>query len=316
MDQDAAAARASDDGAGDGPPDPPQGPHQAAPPPVGSANPPPPPPPPAGAAIPPPPPPPPPPAGSATAAPPPVSASSGSGVPLPPPPPAPPDIADAFGSFAGPGRDLLSRLDPTGWRSTLTVAGILAAIVFGSLLLNAIIPARPTTAGIPGPGPVVPGPATPGPVAPGPATPGPVAPGQGIDMGNGVIINPPAGWTGQLESGRLRLQKGSVTVDVHVDPQYQGDAVTLVNSFVQQMQAVASQFTATPAQVIALTAGAPGARATYVGLFQGIGQPLEGQVTAMTLQGRGLVFDAYAPQGQLATGLPDVTTIINTVQVR
>lgn len=222
--------------------------------------------------------------------------------PTPPPvaPPAPPDIADAFGALTGHGRSMLSRLDPSGWRSTLTVAGVMAAVVFGSLFLNAIVPvsARPGPGGQPGPTPVT--------------------SGRGVQLGGGVIIYPPAGWTAEsLGSGQLRLSQGAVVVDVRLNATFQGDAATLVDSFVREvMQPQASQFSSTPVQVVPVAAGAPGARATYSGNFEGISYPLEGQLTGVILRGRPLLFDAYAPQGQLAPALSEIGTLIETVEVR
>ncbi len=220
-------------------------------------------------------------------------------LPVGPPPPAPPDIADAFGALTGQGRAVLARLDPTGWRPTLIVAGVMVALVFGSLFLNALIPvsARPGPGGGPGPGPVT--------------------PGRGVELGNGVFIHPPTGWIAESGgAGQIRLQQGLVVVDVRLESGFQGDAAGMVDAFVRGMQQQASQFTSTPVQIVQLAAGAPGARAAYSGIFPGIQNALEGQVTGVILQGRPLLFDAYAPQGQLASAASEITTLINTVEVR
>ena len=70
----------------------------------------------------------------------------------PPPPPPPPPGSQAFATVGAQGRAIISRLDPTGIRPTLYVGAVLLVLVFGSVLLNGILPARAAPSG---PGPVV-----------------------------------------------------------------------------------------------------------------------------------------------------------------
>jgi hypothetical protein len=211
-----------------------------------------------------------------------------------PPPTSAPDLSATFASLQSHGSAVLGRLDPTGWRPTLIVAGILAAIVFGTMILNAAIPAP----------------------RPGGPDPGPVQPGGGVPVGGGVVVHPVAGWSVvQQGEGRVVLQKGAVAFDVRT-ARGAGDPTALLNAYVEQaLRPDATQLGVTPPEVVPVAAGTPGARATYVGTFRSVSGPLEGQLTTVVLRGSPLIFDAYAPPGQLQSGLGEVAQMIQTIQV-
>jgi hypothetical protein len=230
--------------------------------------------------------------------------------PPPPPPAIPqgPSAADqAFAAIGAQGRALLSGLDPSGTRPTLIVAAVLAVIVFGSLLLNGALPAR-SLGGQP-------------PVQPGQTAPPVSQPGQPIEVAGGIRVYPPAGWiaapppaTGGQWTNTIQLQKGAAIVDLYVRPGFQGDLGALASAFLNEVLAPSSSQLAVSQGVTVPVGGATGVRVTYTGNFNG--QALEGIVIAVILNGRPIVFDAWAPQGQLAPYSADIDRIAQTVEVR
>ncbi len=218
--------------------------------------------------------------------------------PLAPPPPPPftptPDLGAALGTTGNQGRAVLGRLDPTGWRPTLIVGAVLLAVVFGTQFVNALVPNRAT-----GPGPSIPQ-------------------GSAVEIGAGVYLRAQAGWQAQMiQPGHLRLSKGIAVLDARFFGSFQGDASALISSYVEQiLRPDSSQLATTPVQVVPVAAGSPGARATYVGSFTSVPQPIEGQLTAVLLQGRPILFDAWASQGQLDQALFDVGRMLETLEVR
>ena len=111
------------------------------------------------------------------------------------------------------------RLDPQGKRPTLIVAGVLAALVIGTQVVNGFIPIPNQVPGVP---------SNPG---------GPNVGARPVDIGLGARIYVLPGWQ-QLEAGGalqgVRLQKGSVVVDFRVT-QFTGDHVALLTAYVNQI---------------------------------------------------------------------------------
>jgi hypothetical protein len=203
------------------------------------------------------------------------------------------DVArQAIESLGAQGRTVLSRLDPTGWRPTLAVGGILLAIVFGTQLVNAALPTpRPGNGNDPAP-----------------------VPGTPVEVAPGVRIYPQPGWI-QEAAGASRLRKGPIALDINLQSQPWSDPGTLYQAFVDQVLSQgATQLSATPGQVVQVRGG-PAVQGTYVGTFQQVQQPVEGQVTAVIINGRAIVFDAWSVQGQLGQGLHEVSLMIGTVEV-
>ena len=157
------------------------------------------------------------------------------------------------------------RLDPQGKRPTLIVAGALVALVLGTQVVNGLIP-------IPS---QVPG---------GPSNVG----ARPVDIGLGARVYVLPGWQ-QLEAGSalqgVRLQKGSVVVDFRVT-QFTGDHVALLNAYVNQiLQPDAQQLNVNGVTVVPVN-GKTAARATYLGLFNGVTGAVEGELTTPGLRRR------------------------------
>lgn len=95
---------------------------------------------------------------------------------------------------------------------------MLLAVVFGSQIINAALPA-PRSVG-----------------------PLPVAqPGTAVPVGNGVFVYPPSGWVAQAAGpAAVRLTKGSVELYVRTD--LPGDLTTMLDTYVRQvLEPAASQ---------------------------------------------------------------------------
>jgi hypothetical protein len=62
---------------------------------------------------------------------------------------------------------------------------------------------------------------------------------------------------------------------------------------------------------VRLDSGLTGSRIAYVGVFGDVQTPVEGEITAVVSPtGTGVVFDAWAPSGQLRMALDDLHAMI------
>jgi hypothetical protein len=232
------------------------------------------------------------------------------GPPPPPPPAAPgygaPPIGDLLSSLGAQSRVLLSRLDPTGWRPTIAVAAVILCLVFGMQIVDGAIP-------VPG------APTNPG----GPGTPS--GPGNPIVVADNVLVYPLAGWAqaSTTDASHLQLQKGAVVFDLYVYPVSNvssTSAASVLDAYVQQsLRQNSSQLQVSATQQVAVN-GVTGSRLGYVGNFANLGV-IEGEVTSFIRQSQAagsvdIVVDAWATQGQLASGVNDVEQMIQTVAVR
>lgn len=131
--------------------------------------------------------------------------------------------------------------------------------------------------------------------------------------GAGTTVTAP-GWLlvhdlGTPGSAASRFTRGAGTFDVIAGPAG-GDAAAVARTYVvESLEAGASgPLTVSPdLQAVQLAGGVTGARFSYVGVFDQSGVPIEGEVTtAAAPSGVGVVFDGWAPQGQLRFVLDDV----------
>ena len=126
------------------------------------------------------------------------------------------------------------------------------------------------------------------------------------------------GWQ-QLEAGGalqgVRLQKGSVVVDFRVT-QFTGDQVALLTAYVEQiLKPDAQQLNVNGVTVVPVN-GKNAARATYLGLFNGVTGAVEGELTTLvSAGGTGVIVDAWGAQGSLTPALGEVHAMINTLEV-
>lgn len=233
------------------------------------------------------------------------------------PPVAPPPAALAIDPMER-ARQAFSLLDPTGLRPTAIVLGIIAALFFGSQLVNAVIPTpgvAPGTGVGPGAGPVPPVVAPQQPTDPGA---GPVPPGSFLTAGP-LRIPLVAGWqpaTNTNSSAIASLVKGAVQIDLFSATITGGTAspTAVYNTYMSFIGQNATGFGSGRPTGVQIGGGLPAARGVYQGVFDG--NQLEGEVTAfLTGTSDGWVWDAWGPPGTLGTLLPEVHSMIDSVQL-
>jgi hypothetical protein len=144
--------------------------------------------------------------------------------------------------------------------------------------------------------------------------------------GDTVVVSPSVSVTalpGWELAGRftgptgIRLSKGSASLDV-ATLAFTGSSEALLAAYVEQvLEPEAEQFRMSETvEGVILDSGQAGARITYVGLFGDVQAPIEGEVTAVvTPNGVGVIFDGWAPSGQLQFAIDDVHTMIQTAEI-
>lgn len=201
--------------------------------------------------------------------------------PAPPPAAAAPHIAHRVGGA----------FDPATRRQTLIVAAILAAMFFGTQVLDEALPAA----------------ASPGEIA--------TAPGDAVPIGDGWQITPLQGWVASThDSGSgIRLEQGVVVVDLF--PESYNSAGELAQDYLDQaLQANASQLTTSDIET-ATEPGGSAARFSYQGIFQEADGAVEGEVTAIVAGQNGVVADAWSGQGDLGNALGEIHEMLGSIEV-
>ena len=151
-------------------------------------------------------------------------------------------------------------------------------------------------------------------------TAGALAGGAGAShaVGGVVTVRPAPGWVfvGELGSSDApaRFTRGSATLDV-LTGSAPGDARTLAQIYVEDtLDPSSNGLSVSPAtewRAASLDGGLTGVRLGYSGIFDQSGVPIEGEVTAVvTSGGAGVVFDGWAPQGQLRFAADDVHAMV------
>jgi hypothetical protein len=201
--------------------------------------------------------------------------------PAAPPPAAVPQVAHRVGGA----------FDPATRRQTLIVAAILAAMFFGTQVLDEALPAA----------------ASPGEIA--------TAAGDAVPIGDGWQITPLEGWVASThDSGSgIRLEQGVVVIDLF--PESYDSAGELAQAYLDQaLQANASQLTASDIET-ATEPGGAAARFSYQGIFQQADGSIEGEVTAIVAGGNGVVADAWSDQGDLGSALGEIHEMLGSIEV-
>jgi len=225
-----------------------------------------------------------------------------------------PAIATRTGSwFAG--------LDPRGWRTTIAAGVLMIATVLAANLVNAAVPLPEDPVAIVDPLPAIPGggpsPADPegvvDPAAPGdPADPGPVSPGDAVEVGGGLVLYPPTGWTVvSSEPGAVVLQKGGVVLVVLATP-YEGDPAPLADGYAEAFFAT-GHFQASSPETGTLGNGIPSVVIGWAGIIDG-GQ-YDGVIASGAASGTGMILNVVAPKGQLGGVADDLETIGESLQI-
>lgn len=185
-----------------------------------------------------------------------------------------------------------SFLDAASVRPTVIVAVIIAALFYGTQILNEALPAA--------------------------ASEVPVSAGGSVEIGNGATITPLAGWAASAHDGGdgIRLEKGIVAIDLFAET-FGSSAVDLAESYRDQvLEADTTQFTATTIDTFTSSGGTPGAVFRYQGVFTGIDVPIEGEVVVLFDTGLGVVADAWTRQGDLDDALGEIHAMDDSIEVR
>jgi len=207
---------------------------------------------------------------------------------MPAPAAATAPAAPAAPAQAAPRR---SFLDPASIRPTVVIAIIIAALFYGTKILNEALPAA--------------------------ASEVPVSVSGTVAIGDGSVITPFDGWVASpQDSGEgIRLEKGVVVVDLFPET-FGADASDLAAGYRDQVLAPGTtQFTATPIEVFTSSNGTPGARFRYQGVFTGVDVAIEGEVTVLFDHGQGVVADAWTRQGALDDALGEIHEMLQTIVV-
>ena len=201
-----------------------------------------------------------------------------------------PEPAPAPAPAAGPAPALTTRragLEPGTRRQTYIVAAVIALLFYGSQILNEALPANA-------------------------ADPPPGAP---VAIGEATRITPLEGWavTAHDNGFGVRLEKGIVVIDLWQESIGE-DARELASAYLDEaLRPDSSQFTSSEIEV-ATTPSGTAARFTYQGFFTGVEVALEGEVTAIFVDGTGVVADAWSRQGDLGDLLGEVHDMLASVE--
>ncbi len=147
----------------------------------------------------------------------------------------------------------------------------------------------------------------------------PEAPGQPIQLGPGVTISVPPGWSVEQPGGQppsLRLSNGIGQMYIAISP-VTGDPGQQLQAYLDEvLRPQASQISTSPSQPIEIPSGNPAAFFAYVGTFEGVNAPLEGEVAAVVAPGgTALVVDGWAPEGQFVSIQEDVRSTVVSAEV-
>jgi ketosteroid isomerase-like protein len=200
------------------------------------------------------------------------------------PPPAPAPAAPAPARRPG--------LDPATGRQTIIVAAVIAALFYGSQVVNEALPANAQ---------------------------GQVAATSGVPVAISAVaqITPLSGWVAtEHESGNgIRLEKGIVVIDLFTRT-FGANAGELAGAYLDDvLRPDATQITTSETEVVTTETGTA-ARFAYQGIFKSVEVPIEGEVTALFASGHGVIADAWTRQGELGELLEEIHAMLGTIEVR
>ena len=183
-------------------------------------------------------------------------------------------------------------LDPATRRQTFIVAAVIAALFYGSSVLNEALPAHAADQGTV------------------------VVAGEPLTIGDGVRITPVDGWVSSPHDNGagIRLEKGVVAIDLYPET-LGGNASALAAAYLEDiLKPGATQLTSTEPEVVTGPDGTA-ARFAYQGIFEGVDVPIEGEVTAIFIGNQGVIADAWSRQGELSGLLAEVHAMLDTIEI-
>jgi hypothetical protein len=144
--------------------------------------------------------------------------------------------------------------------------------------------------------------------------------GGTVTVSSSVRVTPLPGWVLAERFGDplgIRLTSGSTSLDVATIP-FTGTDVDLLASYVDEvLEPDAEQFEVSEeVEPVRLASGLTGTRIAYVGLFGDVQAPVEGEVTAVVSpSGAGVIFDGWAPAGQLQFEIDEIDEMIERTEI-
>lgn len=144
--------------------------------------------------------------------------------------------------------------------------------------------------------------------------------GGAVAVGTSVRVTPLPGWEvagRSTDPDRIRLTSGSTSLDVAALP-FDGTDVELLGTYVDDvLEPDAEQFRVSEEiEPVRLASGLTGSRIAYVGLFGDVQAPIEGEVTAVVSpSGEGVIFDGWAPAGQLQFEIEEIDAMIQRAEI-
>ena len=141
-----------------------------------------------------------------------------------------------------------------------------------------------------------------------------------VAVGTSVRVTPFPGWElagRSTDPDRIRLTSGSTSLDVAAFP-FDGTDVDLLGWYVDNvLEPDAEQFRVSEeVEPVRLASGLTGSRIAYVGLFGDVQAPIEGEVTAVVSPtGQGVIFDGWAPAGQLQFEVDEIDAMIERAEI-
>ena len=144
--------------------------------------------------------------------------------------------------------------------------------------------------------------------------------GGAVAVGTSVRVTPLPGWElagRSTDPDRIRLTSGSTSLDV-ASFAFDGTDVDLLGRYVDDiLKPDAEQFRVSEEiEPVRLASGLTGSRIAYVGLFGDVQAPIEGEVTAVVSpSGEGVIFDGWAPAGQLQFEIDEIDAMIEHAEI-
>jgi hypothetical protein len=144
--------------------------------------------------------------------------------------------------------------------------------------------------------------------------------GETVTVTASVRITPLPGWELAERFGDppgIRLTSGSTSLDVATIP-FTGTDVDLLALYMDEvLEPDAEQFQVSEeVEPVRLSSGLTGTRIAYVGLFGDVQAPIEGEVTAVVSpSGAGVIFDGWAPAGQLQFEIDEIDEMIERAEM-
>ncbi len=145
--------------------------------------------------------------------------------------------------------------------------------------------------------------------------------GPPLSVGGIATVQPLSGWrfVQRVEEAGVPgvvITRGVGSFELLAAPTDQSPAELARSYATEVLEAQASQLQVSDSlDAVTLDSGAA-VRFYYIGVFDQSGVPLEGEVTvAVSSAGNGVIFDAWAPEGQLQYVLGDVETMVDAAEI-